>query len=644
MKVCVAHVACLVLFLMSQIASGGQPNVVFILADDLGWSDTTLYGHTTYYQTPNIERLAKRGMVFNRAYSASPLCSPTRSAVLTGLSPARTGITTPNCHLPQVVLQATVGKSAAAGLKSIQPEPVTRLKTEYRTLAETLKGAGYATAHFGKWHLGPEPYSPLQQGFDVDLPHHPGPGPAGSYVAPWKFKDFDHDADVPDQHIEDRMANEACAWIEKNKDRPFYLNYWMFSVHAPFDAKKKLIEKHRARVNPNDMQRCATYAAMIESLDDAVGRLLDTLERLKLADNTVIVFTSDNGGNMYSEVDGEVPTSNRPLRGGKASMFEGGTHVPCVISWPGVTAAGARSETIVQSEDYYPTLLAGLGIKPKEDQVFDGTSILPALQGKAQDRGAVFQFFPHNPPVPEWLPPSVSVHRGDWKLIRVFHGGESGAHRYLLFNLKDDLSEANNLAATKPELVQELDALIEDFLKKTNAVAPAINPNFDPAKYQPELEGKRPPNKSNAKGAGQSSKAKNETVANEAALKGWKARVCSAEVKDGSLFVSQLSDASFLGFSAAKHSGRSVVRMRIKGASGASRVDWLPGGAQSKPQSVPYQVTGDDWQVVSAEIPSDEALGIVRIYLPHTGKSEQVEIDWIEIESLGTSRMTRSDF
>ncbi len=651
----VARIACclltfgvttLALNAAASVAAGDQPNVVFILADDLGWSDTTLYGNTTYYQTPNIERLAKRGMVFNRAYSASPLCSPTRSAVLTGLSPARTGITTPNCHLPQVVLQASVGKSAAAGLKSVQPEPVTRLRTDYRTLAESLKEAGYATGHFGKWHLGAEPYSPLQQGFDVDMPHHHGPGPAGSYVAPWKFKDFDHDPDVPDQHIEDRMAQEACAWIEKNKDRPFYLNYWTFSVHAPFNAKKDLIEKHRGRVDPNDLQRCPTYAAMIESMDDAVGTLLDTLDRLKLAENTIIVFTSDNGGNMYSEVDGEVPTSNRPLRGGKASMFEGGTRVPCVIAWPGITAAGARFETMVQSEDYYPTLLAGLGIKPSVDQMFDGRSILPALKGEALDRGAVFQYFPHNPPVPEWLPPSVSVHRGDWKLIRVFHGGDAGAHRYLLFNLKEDISEANNLAAMKPDLVKELDALVENFLKETQAVVPAMNPNFDPAKYQPELEGKRPPNKSKAPNA---PGAKTVQAQDDAALKGWKPRVCSVEVTAGNLIVSRLKEGSFLGFSAAKHSGPSIVKLRLKSAAGISRIDWLPGGTQSEPHSFPFEVTGDGWQEVTASLPAEGPLGIVRIYLPHVrdqnaSDSRKVEIDWIEIRSIESGRTTRTDF
>jgi arylsulfatase A-like enzyme len=481
------------LALASTLFASEPPNVIFILADDLGWSDTTLYGTTTFYQTPNLERLAKRGMTFTRAYSASPLCSPTRSAILTGLSPARTGITTPNCHLPQVVLKATPGKKAPPDQKAIQPDPVTRLDIGYPNLAKTLKAAGYATGHFGKWHLGSEPYSPLQQGFDVDLPHTAGPGPAGSYVAPWKFKDFDPDPAIPDQHIEDRMALEATAWIKKHHRTPFFLNYWMFSVHAPFDAKKALIEKHRARINPANPQRSPTYAAMIESMDDAVGTLLDTLDRLKLADNTIIIFTADNGGNMYNEIDGTTPTSNAPLRGGKATMFEGGTRVPCVIAWPGVTAPGSRSDAIIQSEDYYPTLLSGLDLKPLPDQVFDGIDILPALQGKPLDREGVFQYFPHNPAVPDWLPPAVSIHRGDYKLIRIFHGGEAGGHRHLLFNLRDDAGERENSALQRPELVTELDVLIDDFLNETGAVVPIPNPEFDPSKYHPELEGRKKP-------------------------------------------------------------------------------------------------------------------------------------------------------
>jgi arylsulfatase A-like enzyme len=472
-------------------ATAPRPNVIFILADDLGWADTTLYGHTKFHQTPNLDRLAKRGMTFSRAYSASPLCSPTRSAVLTGLSPARTGITTPSGHLPKVVLTATVGAKGSPALAAVMPETVTRLATTYHTLPKSLKAAGYATGHFGKWHLGAPPYSPLQHGFDVDLPHWPGPGPAGSFVAPWKFKDFDADPGQPDQHIEDRMAQEATAFIEKNQGRPFFVNYWMFSVHAPFDAKKALVEKHRARVNPADPQRSPTYAAMIESMDDAVGTLLDTLDRLKLADKTIIIFASDNGGNMYNVVDGTTPTSNAPLRGGKATVFEGGVRTPLVIAWPGRTKPGSRSDALVQSEDYYPTLLAGLGLPLALDQKFDGTSILPALQGQPLTRDAVFTYFPHAPGVPDWLPPAVTVHQGDWKLIRLFFAGENGAHRYHLYNLRDDLGEKNNLAAQDPARVKALDALIEKFLADTQAVTPVRNPAFNAAAYRLADEGKQ---------------------------------------------------------------------------------------------------------------------------------------------------------
>jgi arylsulfatase A-like enzyme len=475
-----------------------RPNVIFILADDLGWSDTTLYGTTELYQTPNLERLAARGMTFTRAYSASPLCSPTRSAILTGLSPARTGITTPNCHLPEEVLAASPGKSAPPSKKSIAPIPPTRLKPEYRTLAEILREAGYATGHFGKWHLGPEPFSPLEQGFDVDVPHHSGPGPAGSYVAPWKFASFKEKS--PGEHLEDRMAAEAVAWIDRQKDEPFFLNYWMFSVHAPFDAKKALIERHRARIDPADAQRSPTYAAMIESMDDAVGTLLDALDRLGIAEKTVVIFTADNGGNRYNEIDGTTPTSNRPLRGGKATMFEGGVRVPGVIVWPGVAAPGSRSDTPIQSEDYLPTLLEGLQLPVEEGSVRDGISVFSALKGLEIPERPLFRYFPHDPGVPDWLPPSVSVSRGDWKLIRIFHGGENGAHRHLLYDLSKDPGETTDLAARNTGLVAELDGLIESFLKETKAVVPIANPAFDPALYRPELEGKQQP-KGKAKAA-----------------------------------------------------------------------------------------------------------------------------------------------
>jgi hypothetical protein len=321
-------------------------------------------------------------------------------------------------------------------------------------------------------------------------------------VAPWKYPDFKEN--VPGEHIEDRMAAEAVAWMEKVKDSPFYLNYWQFSVHAPFDAKQELIEKHRARVDPADPQRSPTYAAMIESMDDSVGALLDAVDRLGIAERTIFIFTSDNGGNMYNEIDGTTPTSNAPLRGGKATMFEGGTRVPCVVVWPGITSPGSLSDELVQSEDFYPTLLGGLGLEAGKEQRFDGIDILPALRGGKLDREAIFRYFPHDPGVPDWLPPSVAVRRGDWKLIRIFHAGTNAEHRHLLFHLKDDPGEKTNLAPTKAALVAELDALIENFLAETKAVVPIPNPKFDPAVYRPELEGVQSNRKAEGKSKGKS--------------------------------------------------------------------------------------------------------------------------------------------
>jgi arylsulfatase A-like enzyme len=327
--------------------NGKKPmNVIFILADDLGWSDTTLYGTTSLYKTPNIERLAKRGMTFTRAYSNSPLCSPTRASILTGQTPARHGSTSPSHHTKVVRMKATVRKAGPPSQKALLTNTVTRLDTAFPTLGKLVKQAGYTTAHFGKWHLGPEPYSPLQHGFDVDIPHHPGPGPAGSFVAPWKFRKFK--ANYPGEYIEDRMAEESIKWMNSvPADKPFYANYWQFSVHAPFDAKKKLIEKYRKKIDPKSPQKSATYAAMVHSLDDAIGSLLDAVDKKGIADRTVIVFVSDNGGNMYDVIpaDGNVsPTSNFPLRGGKATMYEGGFRVPCIVVWPGVTKPGSRSD------------------------------------------------------------------------------------------------------------------------------------------------------------------------------------------------------------------------------------------------------------------------------------------------------------
>lgn len=493
--------------------SGGEDkplNVLMILADDLGWSDTTLMGESELYETPNLDRLAKRGMTFRQAYAASPLCSPTRASILTGQTPARHGITAPTAHIKpkkKPAFRASVAPSTPPGSKASVIKSVGPLNPELPTLGKLIREAGYTTGHFGKWHLGHPPHSPLEHGFDVDIPHWPGPGPGGSFIAPWKYPHYDEGK--PGEHIEDRMAAEAANWIKKQAEsgKPFYAQYWQFSVHAPFDAKPELIRKYAGRVEAeggmNQGQRSPTYAAMVESLDDAVGTLLDALDEAGVADETLIIFYSDNGGNEYnviferdSEGEGFLarPTDNAPLRGGKATIYEGGIRVPAVVVWPGVVQKASRSEARIQSTDLYPTILNALGIKLPQGHIIDGIDIADALTGNSINRpGGMVTYFPHNPGVPDWLPPSVAVHDGDWKLIRIFHEGDEGAHRYMLFNLKEDIGETTNVAAKHPMIVKRMDEMIERHLKAADAVVPVPNPKFDPAVYKPELIGVQKP-------------------------------------------------------------------------------------------------------------------------------------------------------
>lgn len=612
------------------------PNVLFILADDLGWSDTTLYGATRFYKTPNLQRLAARGMTFSRAYSSSPLCSPTRASVLTGLSPARHGITSPTCHLPQVVLRAKTNPTGPPQQKATIPTSATRLDTDHYTLAEMLRDHGYATGHFGKWHLGPEPYSPLEHGFEVDVPHHPGPGPAGSYVAPWKFKDFDHDPEIPDEHIEDRMAKEAVAFMRRHQDEPFFLNYWMFSVHAPFDAKRSLIERYRKMVDPSDPQRSPTYAAMVESMDDAVGTLLDTLDDLGIAEDTIILFASDNGGNMYNEVDGTTPTSNVPLRGGKATMYEGGVRGPAIIVHSPTVQADSRSDAVIQSSDFYPTLLEMLDITARPNQEFDGVSIVPALQGMPLHRDAIFTYFPHSTGVPDWLPPSVSVHQGKWKLIRIFHGGDQERHRYKLFDLDRDIGERENLAASNPERVRKLDSLIEQHLAATEAVRPLANPRFDPDQYDPTAEGKP----KRRRGPKSSTKAKR--------VAGWTSGgTCQLEQSDQALLVRSTGRDPHLSASLptpVRPDSLAVVIKMQSDSTGRGQFFWKAEGMPfSADRSEHFDVTHDSKpHEYVIEFSSENPITGIRLD-PANGKGE-ITISSIELRDASGAVVRRWDF
>lgn len=472
------------------LAAPRKPNILFIMADDFGWRDLGCYG-STFHQTPNLDKLASRSTRFTQAYAANPLCSPTRSSVLTGLWPARTGITAPVCHLPQIILEKKLTKENPKQRVRIA-ESVTRLDTSYVTLPEVLRDAGYQTGHFGKWHLGSAPYSPLEQGFAKDWPHYNGPGPAGSYVAPWKFPPTLKVTGQPGEHLEDTLSGEVVKFIKENKDQPFFINYWQFSVHAPYDAKPSLVEKYRKLADPQNPQRNPVYAAMVESLDDGVGRVLAALEECGLAENTIIVFFSDNGGVSWPEKGGgphksehfqadmtAPPTSNLPLRNGKASLYEGGVREPCLVLWPGVTKPGSVNDTVIQSIDWLPTLLDMVGVPLPSTLKPDGLSIVPALKGGTLQRDAIFCHFPHDTPASDQRP-GTSVRRGDWKLIRLYAQNPDGSDKLELYNLKDDLGETKDLAAQKPEIVTALNALISGFLKESQAVVPILNPKYNP--------------------------------------------------------------------------------------------------------------------------------------------------------------------
>jgi len=474
------------LLVTSACSAPVRPNLVFIMADDLGWRDLGCYG-SNLYETPNIDQLAARGLRFTQAYAANPLCSPTRASILTGQYPARIGIIVPACHKKEEVLETKLAKHGSPKQRALQVDSVNRLKTDYVTLAELFKEAGYATGHFGKWHLGREPYSPLEHGFDTDIPHWYGPGPGGSYLAPWKVKDFKLPA-KPGDHVEDLMADEAVKFIQAHKDGPFYLNYWAFSVHSPHGSKKALIDKYRekvAKLPAGVPQRNPLYAAMVECLDDAVGRIVKAIDDAGLTDRTIIVFFSDNGGIhwVYENLAKQGPmlaapiTSNAPLRGGKATIYEGGTREPCIIDWPGVTKPSSTTDTIIQSTDFFPTFVEMLDLTAPAKQKCDGVSFSPLLAGKAHDRGPLFCHFPRYVGKTKNLP-SCYVRAGDWKLIRFFCDNEDQTDRFELYNLHDDISEQNNLAANKPDKVKELDSLIDRFLADTQAVVPKPNPNY----------------------------------------------------------------------------------------------------------------------------------------------------------------------
>ncbi|MFZ5829955.1 MAG: sulfatase [Planctomycetota bacterium] len=450
-----------------------KPNIVLFLVDDMGWMDSTPYG-SRYYETPQMERLAKQGLRFTQAY-AQPLCSPTRASILTGQSAARHGMTAPAGHSPP-------RPSPGA------PITCTFLAPEQYTLAEALRDAGYRTGHFGKWHLGlTEPHWPEAQGFDVAFHAQPSAGPPGQYFSPYnvrppgdtrpKEKGAKYFAGTitdgpPGEYITDRLTDEAIEFIQSNKDKAFYLNLWHYAVHGPWGHKVEYTREFARKTDPTGRQGNPVMASMLKSVDESLGRILDELDRLGLAQNTIMIFASDNGGNSstkkmqtvdnYREWAGErTPTNNAPLRDGKGSLYEGGTRIPLMIRWPGLVSAGTTTEAIVHAYDLYPTLRDILDLPKPAQQTMDGISFAPVLRDPAAK-------LPERPIIIA-AQNGCSVRLGDWKLVRDYQ-----KPAFELYNLADDLGETNDLIARNPEKANELEVLLMDHFAATTGIPRAL--------------------------------------------------------------------------------------------------------------------------------------------------------------------------
>ncbi len=453
------------------------PNFLFILVDDLGYKDLGCYG-STFYDTPNLDRLAGSGMQFMQGYAAHPVCSPTRAAIMTGQNPARVGITD---WIP--------GGAGKIG-RLIPPRDLNQLPLEQVTIAETLKGAGYKTFFAGKWHLGSTGFFPEDQGFDINKGGHHKGSPPGGYYAPYKNPKLSNGPNG--EYLPDRLTDETIQFMEENKDSPFLAYLAYYTVHTPiqacnrhiakYNAKAKTLEllpKEKASVPEHDTitrlrQDNTAYASMVHAMDENIGRLLKKLNELHLADNTIIIFTSDNGGlSTLSNKRGLGPTSIRPLRAGKGWCYEGGIRVPYLVRVPGVTRPGSRSEVPIYSADFYPTMLELAGIKSMPKQHSDGESFVGLLKGDKQlDRDFIVWHYPHYHGS-SWRPGSA-IRCGDYKLIEHYD-----YDKVELFNIPKDIGETRDLSKEMPEKTAQLRKMMHDYLKSVDAQMPSVNTRYN---------------------------------------------------------------------------------------------------------------------------------------------------------------------
>jgi arylsulfatase A-like enzyme len=463
-----------------------QPNLVFILIDDMGWRDLACYG-SEFYETPNLDRLTREGMLFTDAYASCPVCSPTRASVLTGKYPATVGVTD--------WIDWGWRLHPCRG-RLIDVPYIDHLPLEEVSLATALKRGGYNTWHVGKWHLGGEPYYPDKHGFDVNVAGCYWGSPVNGYFSPYDIPVLENGP--PGEYLTDRLTDEAIRLIEDNDGKPFFLNLWTYSVHTPIQAKQEHTNRFEAkagamglneidpfevgdffpcehkkdqRITRRLIQSDPVYAAMVYSLDENIGRLLEAIDRAGQTDNTVIIFTSDNGGLATAEGS---PTCNAPLSEGKGWMYEGGTREPLIVKWPGVVEAGSRCSVPVTSTDFYPTMLeiAGLDLMPEQHR--DGISLLPLLKGVDRlDREAIFWHYPHYGN--QGSTPGSSIRAGDYKLIEFFEDGHVE-----LYNLREDVGEEQDLAEAEPEATRRLKDRLAEWREQVEAKIPELNPDFVP--------------------------------------------------------------------------------------------------------------------------------------------------------------------
>jgi len=471
-------------FLASALSAGaaaalGQtkrpPNIIVILIDDYGWRDLGCYG-STFYETPNLDRFASEGVRFTNGYAACPVCSPTRASIVTGQYPVRSGVT-----------DWIAGRKQWPTAKALCPRTRTELPLEHVTLAEALKPAGYVAASIGKWHLGGDGFSPIEQGFALNA----GGTAAGSPRSWWPPYNIPSLTDPPpeqDEYLAHYLTRRAGMFIEQNKDRPFFLYLPHFSVHIPLGAPPKLVEKYKRKVADGAKQGDPVYGAMVEAMDDAVGILMRKLDALGLAENTIVFFLADNGGLRYEGGRKEYVTDNAPLRAGKGSLYEGGIRVPCIVRWPGVTKAGTVSATPIHVVDWYTTLLDAANAPAPTGHTLDGVSLVPHLRGGgAPKRERLYWYLPLYDI--QWgAVPGAIVREGDWKLIEFFGDyvdiekdyAYTPQGRVELYNLRTDAGERNNLAAKMPARVKAMRAALNEWIDSTGAGRPTPNPNYDP--------------------------------------------------------------------------------------------------------------------------------------------------------------------